>query len=175
MQLGATILIIFVFAWALQFAMSYFQIRRFYKRVGQMRKDGITSVGMSGSMYKRRIYGVLTVDNTDKILHAEQLSGWTVFASLKPVKEVEGFYIKDIMDDSNGLSISKKLRSAFQSSINEIEKAKKKVGETKTGGSSLQKKVTQKSFIEKSPLKRGKGVEKKAKKQVRSFSNKVSK
>jgi len=165
MQLGAAIIIIFVLAWALQFAMSYFQMRRFYKRVGQLRKDGITSVGMSGSMYKRRIYGVLTVDKTDKILHAEQLSGWTVFASLKPVKEVEGLYIKDIMDDSSELSISKKLRSAFQSSVNEIEKARKKAAETKTDEFSPQKKITQKSSIEKSSLtKKGKEVVKKAKK-----------
>jgi len=165
MQLGAAIIIIFVLAWALQFAMSYFQMHRFYKRVGQLRKDGITSVGMSGSMYKRRIYGVLTVDKTDKILHAEQLSGWTVFASLKPVKEVEGLYINDIMDDSSELSISKKLRSAFQSSVNEIEKARKKAAEAKTDESSPQKKITQKSSIEKSsPTKKGKEVVKKAKK-----------
>ena len=157
MQLGATIIIIFVLAWALQFAMSYFQMRRFYKRVGQMRKDGITSVGMSGSMYKRRIYGVLTVDKTDKILHAEQLSGWTVFATLKPVREVEGLYIKDIVDDSSELSISKKLRSAFQSSVNEIEKARKKAAGATTDESSPQKKITKKSFIEKSSLNKRKG------------------
>jgi len=105
------------------------------------------------------------VDKTDKILHAEQLSGWTVFASLKPVKEVEGLYIKDIMDDSSELSISKKLRSAFQSSVNEIEKARKKAIEAKTYESSPQKKITQKSSIEKSsPTKKGKEVVKKAKK-----------
>jgi DNA-binding transcriptional regulator of glucitol operon len=165
MQLGTAIIIILVIAWALQFAMSYFQMRRFYKRVSQLRKDGVTSIGMSGSMYKRRIYGVLTVDKTDKILHDEQLSGWTVFASLKPVKDVEGLYIKDIMDDSMKLSISKKLRSAFQNSFNEIEKARKKAAEAKIDESSPQKKITQKSSNEKSySTKKGKEVVKKAKK-----------
>jgi DNA-binding transcriptional regulator of glucitol operon len=129
MKLGSTIIIAFVIAWVIQFAMTYLQMQRYNKRLKELRKDGTTATGMSGSMYKRRAYGVLVINEDEKILHAEQFSGWTVFASLKPVKELEGLSIHDLMDENTELPISKKIRSAFQNAVEEIEKAKKKAAE----------------------------------------------
>ena len=131
MKLGSTIIIAFVIAWTIQFGMTYLQMRRFQKRLNELRKDGTTATGMSGSMYKRRVYGVLVIDKNEKIIHAEQFSGWTVFAGLKPVKELEGFTTKDIMDEEVPLPISKKVRNAFQAAVEEIEKAKEKAAEKK--------------------------------------------
>jgi len=129
MKLGSTIIIAFILAWVIQFAMTYFQMRRYYKRIRELRREGPTATGMSGSMYKRRVYGVLVIGRNEKILHAEEFSGWTVFASLKPVKELEGLFVKDIMDESVELPISKKVRNAFQNAVLEYEKAKKKAAE----------------------------------------------
>jgi glucitol operon activator protein len=126
MKLGSTIIIAFVLAWVIQFVMTYFQMRRYQKRLNELRKEGTTATGMSGSMYKRRAYGILVIDDDEKVLHAEQLSGWTVFASLKPVNELVGLTTKDIIDDSVELPISKKIRSAFKNAVEQIEKAKKK-------------------------------------------------
>ena len=114
MELGSTIIICFVIAWAIQYAMTYFQMRRFNKRLNELKKIGITSVGMSGSAYKRRTYAVLVIDKDEKILKAEQFSGWTVFAGLKPVKELEGLSTKDIMDDTVAIAIPPKMRNAFK-------------------------------------------------------------
>jgi glucitol operon activator protein len=123
MKLGSTLFIALFTAWVIQFAMTYFQMRRYYKRIGELRREGPTATGMSGSMYKRRVYGVLVLDENEKILHAEQFSGWTVFAGLKPVKELEGLSIKDIMDEGVELPISKKVRNAFQNAVLEYQKA----------------------------------------------------
>ncbi len=129
MKLGSTIIIAFVLAWMIQFALTYLQMRRYHKRLGELRKLGATATGMSGSMYKRRVYGVLVIDQDEKVLRAEQFSGWTVFASLKPVKELEGLSTKEIVDESIELPISKKFRSAFQNAVEEIEKARRKAAE----------------------------------------------
>lgn len=129
MELGSTIIIAFVLAWVLQYAMTYFQLRRYNKRLNELRKDGTLATGMSGSMYKRKTYGILVVDDKEKIVHAEQLSGWTVFANLKPVADLVGLTTTEIMDDSIELPVSKKLRSAFQNAVEQIEKAKKKAAE----------------------------------------------
>ena len=126
MKLGSTIILAFVIAWVIQYAFTYFQLRRYHKRLNELRKEGTTATGMSGSMYKRRAYGVLVVDENEKILHAEQFSGWTVFAGLKPVEALIGLSAQDIMDDQLELPISKKIRSAFQNAVVEIEKAKEK-------------------------------------------------
>lgn len=131
MNLGSTLIIGFVIAWVIQFVMTYFQMRRFNKKLSQFKKLGTTAVGMSGSMYKRRTYGVLVIDKNEKILHAEQFSGWTVFASLKPVQELEGLTPADIMNESLELPITKKTRSAFQNAVQQIENAKKKADEQK--------------------------------------------
>lgn len=131
MNLGSTLIIGFVIAWVIQFVMTYFQMRRFNKKLSQFKKLGTTAVGMSGSMYKRRTYGVLVIDKNEKILHAEQFSGWTVFASLKPVQELEGLTPADIMNESLELPITKKARSAFQNAVQQIENAKKKADEQK--------------------------------------------
>jgi glucitol operon activator protein len=129
MELGSTIIICFVIAWAIQYAMTYFQMRRFNKRLNELKKIGITSVGMSGSAYKRRTYAVLVIDKDEKILKAEQFSGWTVFAGLKPVKELEGLSTKDIMDDTVAIAIPPKMRNAFKNSVQQIENARKRAAE----------------------------------------------
>ena len=87
---GAILMIAILSAWVLQFVMSFFQMRRFYGRVSLLRKDGLTAIGMSGSVYKRRLSTVLTVDEEDTIKHAEQLYGWTVFTRLRPVEGLVG-------------------------------------------------------------------------------------
>lgn len=129
MELGSTIIIAFVLAWILQYIMTFFQMRRYQKRLNELRKAGTTTTGMSGSMYKRRAYGILVVDENEKVIHAEQFSGWTVFASLKPVNELVGLSTKDIMDESIELPIPKKIRSAFQNAVEQFEKAKEKARE----------------------------------------------
>jgi len=123
---GTILMIGILVAWLLQFVLSFFQMRRFYGRVSLLRKEGMTAIGMSGSVYKRRLYTVLTVDEKDVIKHAEQLYGWTVFASLKPVAGMVGRTMSDITAEPNTLPLSKKQLESFRSGVNEIQKARAK-------------------------------------------------
>lgn len=77
--------------WLLQFFMSFLQMRRYYGRLSALKREGPTATGMTGNRLNTRTYGVLTLNKADNtIRRAEQLSGFTVFSSLRPVKALVG-------------------------------------------------------------------------------------
>lgn len=112
--------------WALQFGLTYFQMKKYTKRLKVIRQDGLTSVGMSGGKYKGRTYGILTVDENNQIIHAEKMAGWTNFSNLKPVPDLVGMNLDQILDENLELPISKKLRLAFRTAANDLLEAREK-------------------------------------------------
>ena len=76
--------------WSIQFLLSYWQLRRFHQRLAELRKLGRCSVGMSGSRWQGRTYGVLVLDEQERVRHAASFSGWTVFSTLQPIIGLEG-------------------------------------------------------------------------------------
>lgn len=113
-----------VVMWILQFGLTYLQMRKYTARLKIIRQDGLTAVGLSGSKYKGRTYGVLTVDKNNKIIHAEKMSGWTNFSNLRPVSDLVGMNLEQILDEENELPISKKLHLAFRNAANDLLEAK---------------------------------------------------
>ena len=103
------------FVWMLQLVLSLLQTRRFYRKVEELRKlGGITSVGFSGRNWTLKNYGVLVVDSTRTITHAQRLSGITVFAGPRDVPELVGKRLS-VLDGRTALpGVSKKLWAAFQ-------------------------------------------------------------
>jgi len=110
------------FAYGLQLLLTGWQAKRYYKRLKVLRKDGMTSVGMSGGKWSGRVYGVLVVDEDYKILHAEKMSGWTIFSGLKPVDSLKGLNAKDLLDENCTFSLKKKLLEAFRNAAREYFK-----------------------------------------------------
>jgi len=104
-------------AWSIQYILAFWQMRRYYRRLSQLRRDGLVWVGMAGSAWKRRQYAVIVVDQNEHILHAEQLSGWTVLASLKPIPGLIGRPIRDLLDDEIRLPVSNKLLLALRDAL----------------------------------------------------------
>ena len=119
------IFVLLVIMWGLQFAMTYVQMRKYTKRLKIIRQDGLTAVGMGGSRYKGRAYGILTIDDDNKIIHAEKMAGWTNFAGLRPVPDLVGMNIEEIVADDAELPVSKKLTVAFQNAANDLLQARK--------------------------------------------------
>jgi DNA-binding transcriptional regulator of glucitol operon len=116
--------------WILQLGFSLLQTRRFHKRVFQLRKEGNqTSVGMSGSTWKRKVYGVLVVDEARTILRAEKLSGFTVFASLQPVPELGGKPMSVLDQDEPVAGLNEKLWKAFQNAAGFIKNKDSRSGD----------------------------------------------
>lgn len=112
--------------WVIQFGLAYWQMRRFYQKMTTLRKSGLTAVGLSGNRYKGRFYAVLTVDEHDQIVHAEQFSGWTVFAQLKPIPQLIGMSLPELLNDEANLPIPKRLRPAFANAARDLQAARDK-------------------------------------------------
>jgi hypothetical protein len=71
--------------------LSNYQMARFHRRSQKLRRLGThMATGVSGNMYRRKVYGLLVTDGSRTVVAAEQLSGWTVAAGLKPVPELVG-------------------------------------------------------------------------------------
>jgi DNA-binding transcriptional regulator of glucitol operon len=104
-----------IVAWVLQLILSTLQYRRYYGRLKELRKEGArTAVGMVGSNWKTKAYGVLVVDDDDVIVRAEKLSGWTVFANLKPVDGVTGLPIQALDAEEPITGVPKRIWRALQ-------------------------------------------------------------
>lgn len=84
-------------AWLLQIFLSSWQMKRFHDKTQQMRSLGkYTSVGLAGSMYRRKTYTVIAVDEDGRVTGAERLSGTTVLAGAKTVPEVIGLHLDEL-------------------------------------------------------------------------------
>jgi glucitol operon activator protein len=102
-------------AWILQLALSLLQTRRFHRRITELRRGSFaTATGFAGSNWKRKVYGVLVVNENYEVIHAEKLTGFTVFASLKPVPDLVGLSVDRLEQDEPVAGIAKKTWLAFQ-------------------------------------------------------------
>lgn len=106
--------------WIIQFGLAYWQIRRFYQRMIILRRSGLTAIGLSGNRYKGRSYAVLTMGEDGRVIHAEHFSGWTVFAQLKPIPQLVGMPLSELLNQEANLPVSKKLRPAFANAARDL-------------------------------------------------------
>ncbi len=139
---ATTIIVTLAVAWVIQYYFAWWQMRRFYKRMADLRRDGLTSVGMSGSTWRRKQYAVLVVDNNHKIVHVEQLSGWTVLATLKPVPGLDGRPMSDLWDDDLHLPVSPKLLLALRNAGTYIKDQTVRAAKAQTDESQLGESAT---------------------------------
>lgn len=91
-------------AWAVQFGCSYWQLQRFHRRLAELRKLGRCSIGMAGSRWQGRTYGVLVVDAHDRVCHAALFSGWTVFSQLRSITGLDGMRLDAILGTAQPLA-----------------------------------------------------------------------
>lgn len=110
------------FAYGVQLFLTGWQAKRYYKRLKELRKDGLTSVGMAGGKWTGRTYGVLVIDEDKKIVHAEKMSGMTIFSGLRPVEGLVGLDVAELLDENQDYSLNKKLLEAFRNAANEYFK-----------------------------------------------------
>ncbi len=85
------ILVLLVAAWGFQIWLSNQQMRRFHGRSQKLRRLGkYMAIGLAGNTYRRKTYAVLVIDDEHRVVAAEYLSGFTIFASLRPIEGVTG-------------------------------------------------------------------------------------
>lgn len=110
------------FAYGVQLYLTGLQAKRYFKRLKVLRKAGLTSVGMAGGKWSGRVYGVLVVDPEFKILHAEKMSGMTIFSGLRPVPELVGINVAELVQAGPQPGLKKKVQEAFQNAAKEFFK-----------------------------------------------------
>lgn len=118
---GTTIALLLAFMWALQYGLSFWQMRRYYRRLAELRREGLVWVGMAGSAWRRRQYVALVVNPEQRIVRVEQLSGWTVLATLKPLPGLEGRPVSDLLDDQQTLPVSPKQLMALRDAVKHMQ------------------------------------------------------
>jgi len=121
----AVIFVLLVIMWGLQFGLTYVQMRKYTSRLKVIRQAGLTAVGLAGTKYKGRAYGILTIDQDNRVIYAEKMSGWTTFSNLRPVPGLVGMSIEEILADGADLPVSNKLKLAFQNAAKDLLKARK--------------------------------------------------
>lgn len=99
--------------WLLQFALAYRQMRGFYHRLKMLRKGGLTAVGRNGNRVHGRVYAVLVADAGGRVVSAEAMNGYTVFARLRPFPSLVGMALADLQTNESTLPIPARLRPAF--------------------------------------------------------------
>lgn len=83
--------------WTVQIFLSNLQMQRFHKRSQTLRRQGsLMAIGLAGNMYRRKVYVAVVVDEAGAVTAIEQLSGFTVFATAKPVPDMEGRSVWEI-------------------------------------------------------------------------------
>ena len=122
--------IVALLAWMVQLALAYRQARLFYKRMSSLRKLGRCASGLASGRYRGRVYVVLVVDSrTRKVIVAEKLGGATVFTGLKPVTQLVGRTLNELVDPEappiEGVSprlreAARSAAEALQQSLNEV-------------------------------------------------------
>jgi DNA-binding transcriptional regulator of glucitol operon len=145
---------------ALQLFFTGWQTKRFYSRLKQIRKDGKTSIGLDGGIWTGRRYAVLVVDENLEILHAERFSGLTIFAKLKPVNELIGHSVNDLLEEDSSFSLSKGMLKAFRNAAKELLKAEDESKSTITDRKIQSVKIVEKNKVETRPVGEVKEVKK---------------
>ena len=72
---------------------------------------------------------MVVVDKQKRIAKVEQLSGWTIWASLKPVEGLEGRPVSDLLDESVELPVPRKLALALRNAATYIQEAEQRAAE----------------------------------------------
>jgi DNA-binding transcriptional regulator of glucitol operon len=113
-QSAIVVFVALVGAWAVQIMLSSQQMRRFHRRSQTLRRLGThMATGVSGTMYRRKVYAVLVVDADRRVAAAEQLSGSTILANLKPVPQLVGLDLDVVGKGEPPAGVSVKRWAAF--------------------------------------------------------------
>ena len=105
---------ILIFFFVVQALGASWQARRMVATMKALFQHGTLAVGMSGSIYRGKVYAFLVADDQGTIVKAQQLKGWTVFARPRPVEVLIGLSLSDLLVESPQIQgVSQKAMQAF--------------------------------------------------------------
>ena len=109
--------------WTVQIFLSNIQMQRFHKRSQILRRQGaLMAIGIAGNMYRRKVYVVVVVDDDGIVTAIEQLSGFTVLATAKPVAGTVGMSVWEVGRGDPPVGIDDKTWEAIDHAASFIRK-----------------------------------------------------
>lgn len=133
------IIIILIFAWLLQAALTYFQINSIQKRLRALSERGYVGLGRKKKRFGRGRIVILVCNPHKEIIHAEEMSGITVFTRFKENQELVGYKLsqlekEDLKNETQKEAVKQaidEIKKVFQkeNSENDAQKDKKKEGQ----------------------------------------------
>lgn len=118
--------------WGVQFLLAFYQLRRFNRRILEVRKHGKTAVGLSGGKYSGRTYAILTLDQSGHIVHAEHFAGATIFARLRPAPDLLDMTLDEMREALPQLPLPGRSRKAFINAAEYLEEASQATPDVET-------------------------------------------
>lgn len=101
MDTTSTLALLALIAWSIQIILGWFQIRRFNRAFLSMKKGTYLGVGRSQTQrFKPKVLIALSLDHDKKVIDSVWMKGVTVFALPKPIPQLLGLNINDIMPET---------------------------------------------------------------------------
>lgn len=101
MNMTTNLAILALIAWSIQITLGWFQIRRFNRAFLSMKKGTYLGVGRNQTQrFKPKVLIALSLDHDKKVIDSIWMKGVTVFALPKPIPQLYGLNITDIMPET---------------------------------------------------------------------------
>lgn len=95
-----TLIVMALFAWCTQIILSWLQIRRFNHAFSSMKRSRYLGVGRSKNKhFKPRVLIALSLDENQIVIDSVIMKGITVFAKPKPISQLHGLSVLDIIPE----------------------------------------------------------------------------
>lgn len=84
--------------WSLQLVMGLWQFRRFNAHVREFRAGGRVAIGKAKGGFRSGVVVLICIDEENRIIKAETMSGRTVFAGFRPLAGLEGKFLPSLTE-----------------------------------------------------------------------------
>lgn len=85
-----------IFAWVLQIAMGWLQIKRFNQALTNLPRNGRIGVGKNSGRFKAKVIIALSFNSDDYVQDGFIMRGYTVFASPKKLAQLNGLSLQEL-------------------------------------------------------------------------------
>lgn len=120
------LIILFIVAWIGQAFLTYFQIQNYRERMADLSKKGYVGIGKKSKKLGRGRILLLVSNPHERIIHAEEMRGITVFSRFKEKEQLSGYSLSELEELELG---DKDLEEAISGAVKDLRKKVNKSAE----------------------------------------------
>ncbi len=122
--------------WVVQILLAHRQAIAVTRRIAEMRRRGTVAVGMGRARLRGRTYAIVSVDREDRVIDAQVLRGWSLFAEPRPIPGLAGQSLFMLDDERIAPSKDPALRAAINQALTTLRQARAESA-TREGGAAI--------------------------------------